>query len=144
MVYGPGAAGNFKLLVRAIQLGIPLPFASFRNRRAFVSVQNLASFIANRLTSSGQPFDVFLVADQEQVSTSEFIRRLARAMNKNARLFPVPVKALELLLRTTGRSRLRDSLVGSFEVDPTRLIATGWQQELSLDEGLSIAVNTPG
>ena len=54
MVYGPGAAGNFKLLVRAIQLGIPLPFASFRNRRAFVSVQNLASFIANRLTSSGQ------------------------------------------------------------------------------------------
>ena len=50
MVYGPGAAGNFKLLVRAIQLGIPLPFASLRNRRAFVSAQNLASFITNRLT----------------------------------------------------------------------------------------------
>jgi UDP-glucose 4-epimerase len=64
-------------------------------------------------------------------------------MNKNARLFPVPVKALELLLRTTGRSRLRDSLVGCFEVDPTRLIATGWQQELSLDKGLSIAIGAP-
>jgi UDP-glucose 4-epimerase len=143
LVYGPGAAGNFKLLVRAIQLGIPLPLGSVSNRRAFVSVQNLASFIANRLSSDGLPFDVFLVADKEQVSTSEFIDRMARAMHKNARLFPLPVKALELLLRASGRSRLRESLIGCFEIDPARLIATGWRQELSLDQGLSIAIDTP-
>ena len=140
LVYGPGAAGNFRLLVRAIQRGVPLPFGSVSNRRAFVSVQNLASFIANRLAAHGKPFDVFLVADKEQVSTPEFINRLAQAMNKKARLFPAPVKALELLLRATGRPRIRDSLVGSLEVDLTKLIATGWQQELSLDKGLSIAV----
>lgn len=109
-----------------------------------MSVQNLASFIANRLAADGKPFDVFLAADKEQVPTPEFINRLAQAMNKKARLFPAPVKALELLLRATGRPRIRDSLVGSLEVDLTKLIATGWQQELSLDKGLSIAVQAEG
>ena len=143
LVYGPGAAGNFRLLARAVQLGIPLPFGSIRNRRAFVSVQNLASFIANRLCSDDKPFDVFMVADKEQVSTQEFVKRLGRAMNKQARLFPLPVKALELLLHASGRPRIRDSLVGNLEVDLSKLTATGWQQELSLDESLSIATKTP-
>jgi nucleoside-diphosphate-sugar epimerase len=140
LVYGPGAVGNFKLLVRAVQLGIPLPFGLVRNRRAFVSVQNLTSFTANQLSSGDKPFDVFLVADKEQVSTSEFVRKLAQVMNKRARLLPLPVKALELALRASGRPRIRDSLVGNLEVDLSKLAATGWQQELSLDEGLSIAI----
>jgi nucleoside-diphosphate-sugar epimerase len=140
LVYGPGAVGNFQLLVKAIRSGTPLPLGAVHNRRAFVSVQNLASFIANRLALNEKPFDVFLVADKEQVSTPEFIGRLAQAMGRKARLFPAPRKALELLLRASGRPRIRDSLVGSLEVDLSKLIATGWQQELALDEGLSIAV----
>jgi nucleoside-diphosphate-sugar epimerase len=140
LVYGPGAVGNFHLLVKAIRLGIPLPFGAVHNRRAFVGVQNLASFIANSLTHNEKPFDLFLVADKEQVSTPEFIGRLARAMDSKARLFPVPRKALELLLRVSGRPRIRDSLIGSLEVDQSKLIATGWEQELTLDEGLAIAV----
>jgi UDP-glucose 4-epimerase len=142
LVYGPGAVGNFRLLVRAVQLGIPLPFGSVRNRRAFVSIQNLASFIANRLSSDDNHFKVFLVADKEQVSTAEFVRKLARAMNRQALLFPAPVKALEFLLRASGRPRIRDSLVGNLEVDLSRLVATHWQHEVSMDEGLSIAVQT--
>jgi UDP-glucose 4-epimerase len=140
LVYGPGAAGNFRLLIRAVQSGIPLPLGSVRNRRAFVNVQNLVSFIANRLDSDGDPFDVFLIADKELVSTPEFIRRLAQAMNKPARLFPVPVQALELFLRASGWPRLRDSLIGCLEVDLAKLINTGWRHEVSLDQGLATAV----
>ncbi|WP_043160843.1 NAD-dependent epimerase/dehydratase family protein [Bradyrhizobium sp. Ai1a-2] len=143
LVYGPGAVGNFHLLVKAVRSGTPLPFRAVHNRRAFVGVQNLASFIANRLTHNEKPFDVFLVADKEQVSTPEFIGRLARAMDRKARLFPVPVKALELLLHASGRPRIRDSLVGRLEVDLTKLSSTGWQQEFSLEEGLSIAIRSP-
>ncbi|RZN35410.1 NAD-dependent epimerase/dehydratase family protein [Bradyrhizobium sp. Leo121] len=142
LVYGPGALGNFHLLVKAVRSGTPLPFGAVHNRRAFVGVQNLASFIANRLTRNEKPFDVFLVADKEQVSTPEFIFRLARAMDRKARLFPAPRKALELLLRASGRPRIRDSLIGGLEVDLSKLTATDWQQELTMDEGLSIAVRT--
>jgi nucleoside-diphosphate-sugar epimerase len=42
LIYGPGALGNFRTLVRAAQRGIPLPFGSIHNRRAFLGVENLA------------------------------------------------------------------------------------------------------
>jgi UDP-glucose 4-epimerase len=140
LVYGSGAKGNFRLLVKAVQKGIPLPFGSIHNRRAFISVQNVVSFIANRLSLADKPFDVFLVADKEQVSTPEFVRRMARAMQKRAYILPFPPAALALLLQSTGRPRLRDSLVGSLEIDLSKAISTGWRQEYSLDEALLMAV----
>ena len=94
LVYGAGAKGNFDLLARAVMRGIPLPFGSIRNRRAFVSVENLNSFIVDRLARADRGFDVFLVADAEQVSTPEFIRRLAKAVGATSRLLPVPMSIL--------------------------------------------------
>ena len=67
LVYGAGAKGNFKLLARAVRLGIPLPLGSIQNRRAFLAVENLSSFILQRLAHATGRFDVFLVADAEQV-----------------------------------------------------------------------------
>src|SRR5262249_41179303 len=40
LVYGSGAKGNFALLAKAVKRGIPLPFASIANQRAFLSVEN--------------------------------------------------------------------------------------------------------
>ena len=54
LIYGAGALGNFRLLVKAVERGIPLPFGSIHNRRAFLGVGNLASFIAHRLTHPGE------------------------------------------------------------------------------------------
>jgi UDP-glucose 4-epimerase len=143
LVYGAGARGNFKLLARLVKAGIPLPLAAIANRRAFVSVQNLVSFIANRLSSSGDGFGVFLVADQEQVSTPEFVRRIAGAADTTARLIPLSTAALQLLLKIGGRPDARDSVIGSMELDLSATTATGWRPELSLDEGLRIALAAP-
>jgi UDP-glucose 4-epimerase len=141
LVYGAGAVGNFRQLVKAVQLGIPLPFASIRNRRAFLSVQNLASFISNRLSVSDDEFDVYLVADREQISTPEFVNRIANAMGKRAHILPIPIRALELLMQLTGRPEARDSLVGSMEVDTSKAMSTGWLPELTMDEGLKLALS---
>jgi UDP-glucose 4-epimerase len=143
LVYGAGAKGNFALLARAAKLGVPLPFAAIRNRRAFVSVQNLASFIASRLSASGQRFDVFLVADAEQVSTPEFFMRLAKAAGRKARLLPVPEPLLGSLLTLSGRADARQSLIGSLELDISKALSTGWRPPLTLDEGLRLALSAP-
>jgi UDP-glucose 4-epimerase len=95
LVYGSGARGNFRLLIRTVQLGIPLPFASIRNRRAFLAVDNLASFIVDRLSRAEARFDIFLVADKEQVSTPELIGRIAGAAGTTAHLFPLPNLCIE-------------------------------------------------
>jgi UDP-glucose 4-epimerase len=141
LVYGAGAKGNFRLLTKAVRREFPLPFGSIRNRRAFLSVYNLNSFILERLAHSEREFDVFLVADDEQVSTPEFIRRLARASGMSSRLFPVPVRALEAMLKLSGNHDAYDSLIGSLELDVSKVAATGWRPPFSLDEGLRLATS---
>src|SRR5262249_49744793 len=94
LIYGSGAKGNFALLEKAIGLGVPLPFAGIRNRRAFLAVDNLSSFVLHRLSRRDGKFEVFLLADGEQVSTPEFITRLARARGGSLRLFRMPTPLL--------------------------------------------------
>jgi UDP-glucose 4-epimerase len=141
LVYGPGAKGNFALLVKAARLGVPLPFAAIRNRRAFVSVQNLSSFIASRLSAAGKGYEIFLVADEEQISTPEFFRRLAKAAGGKARLFPAPAPLLAALLTLGGRPDARQSLIGSLELNISKACSTGWRPPLTLDEGLRLALS---
>lgn len=142
LVYGAGAKGNFALLTRAVSLGLPLPFAAIRNQRAFLAVQNLSSFVLRRLChpDPASNFEIFLVADREQVSTPEFIRRLAVASGKTPHLFGVPPRLLSTLLSVMGRQDTHDSLIGSLELDVSKALATGWQPQVSLDEGLRQAL----
>ena len=144
LIHGPGALGNFRLLVKAVERGIPLPFGSIHNRRAFLGVENLASFIVHRLTHPGNKFEVFLVADDEQVSTPEFIRRISMAMGKKPRIVPFPLFALKALFRLSGRSEASDSVAGSQEVDTSKALKTGWRPRFSLDEGLRSALQATG
>jgi UDP-glucose 4-epimerase len=140
LIYGLGALGNFRLLVRAVKSGLPLPFGSIHNRRAFLGVDNLASFIVHRLIHPASKFDVFLVADDEQVSTPEFARRIAKALSKTPFIIPFPVFALKALFSIGGRSEANDSVTGSLEIDTSKSLKTGWCPSLSLDEGLWIAL----
>jgi UDP-glucose 4-epimerase len=141
LVYGAGAKGNFASLAKAVRLGLPLPFAAIHNQRAFVSVQNLSSFIAFRLARPAPKFDVFLVADNEQVSTPEFIRRLATAAGVKPRLFPTPTSLLDALLAVSGRFDTRQSLIGSLQLDISKAASIGWRPPYALDEGLSLALS---
>ena len=140
LVYGPTALGNFRRLLGAIKAGMPLPFSGIRNRRAFVAIENLVSFITMRLGHPEQPFEVFLIADNEQVSTPEFARRIAKACGGRARLFPLPDSVLALCFRLTGRPEFGDSLLGSMEIDIAKALKTGWNPKIDLDAGLKFAI----
>lgn len=126
-----------------MSLGLPLPFAAIRNHRAFLAVQNLSSFILRRLAHPDPAcnFEIFLVADREQVSTPEFIVRLANASGKSPRLFSVPPDLLSTLFSMIGRLDTHDSLLGSLELNVSKAIATGWQPQVTLDEGLRLALS---
>ena len=140
MIYGSGAGGNFQRLTSAARSGVPLPFASVRNRRAFLGIDNLTSFAVQHLSSS-QPvgFEVFLLADDEQVSTPQFITELACACDSRTRLFPMPVTLLRIPLRRIG---LSDALLESLEMDTSKARQIGWQPPLTMAAGLARAVTT--
>jgi len=143
LVYGSEAKGHFAQLAGAVKRGIPLPFAGIRNRRAFLAVENLASFILYRLSKVENSFDVFLIADQEQISTPEFVERVARAAGTRSRQFSLPTPLLSSVLAISGRQEMRYSLIGSLELDLSKVASTGWQPSLTLDEGLRRALAEP-
>ena len=84
---------------------------------------------------------VFMVADGEDVSTAELVRRLANIMNRPARLFALPPGVLRALAALTGRSaevhRLCDTLAVDISQTRARL---GWAPPLSLEAGLGRTV----
>lgn len=140
LVYGPNAPGNFRVLKQWILHGVPLPFASVRNRRSLIALDNLVDFIAlcaSRKRSPQASNQVFLISDGEDVSTPVLLNKVAAAYGKSPRIFRVAPELLEFTLRAFGRNKMADSLLGSLAIDSSKAREIlGWQPVASMDEQL--------
>ena len=141
LVYGANAPGNFGKLTRLVAKSLPLPLGSINNRRSLVGIDNLVDFIITCLEHPDAANETFLVSDGEDLSTPDLIRRMARAMNRPARLFPVPVWALQAGASLLGKGDAVQRLCGNLQVDISKSrILLGWNPPVSVDEGLRRAV----
>jgi len=141
LVYGPGVRANFRRLMRWASLGVPLPFASIDNRRSLVNVWNLAHFIETCLIHAKAPGNTFLLSDGEDLSTPALIRKISRLMDKPARLFAFPPRAMLQLSRMVGLGAEIRRLCESLRVDSTEAQATlGWRPIVGVEEGLARTV----
>lgn len=138
LVYGPGVKANFRSMMSWLQRGIPLPLGGIRgNRRSLVALDNLADFLVLCTTHSDAANETFFVSDQEDVSTTELLERLARAMGKRALLVPVPSSMIRLTTTLLGKSSVADRLCGSLVLDTSKASGKlGWHPVLDIDEGL--------
>jgi UDP-glucose 4-epimerase len=136
LVYGPGVKANVRHLARAVSRRIPLPLGSVRNRRAFVAVDNVCSLVVHRLQAKPSGFETYIVADDEQVSTPEFIRRIGKAIRRQPLLVPFPPSILKLGLRTAGMRQIADSLCSSLEVDTRAAKSIGWRPVITMQKEL--------
>lgn len=138
LVYGPGVKGNFLSLLRCVHRRLPLPFGAVDNRRSLVALDNLVDLVVTAIRHPNAPNRVFLVSDGVDLSTSELLRRTARALGTRARLLAVPPGLLELGARLVGKRNLANRLFGSLQVDiaPTREVL-GWEPPLSVDAALA-------
>jgi nucleoside-diphosphate-sugar epimerase len=147
LVYGPGNPGNMRRLMRLVGTGLPLPFASIRNRRSFMFVDNLVDAILSVLRHRAVVRSTYVLSDGSDFSTPELVRALAAAAGCRARLLAVPVSLLTVLGRVAdavhallGRpvgidSTAIDRLVGSLLVDGSRFRqAFAWQPPFSRDQ----------
>lgn len=142
LVYGSGAPGNFGSLLKWVGKGIPLPLGAVQNnRRSFVAVDNLVDLIVTCIDHPSAANQTFLVADGEDVSTAELLQRMARAMNRKARLLPVPVWMLEKAASLLGKGDVARRLCGSLQLDITHTRQhLAWVPPIDLNEGLRRAV----
>ena len=65
-----------------------------RNQRSLLYLGNLVDMIITCIDHPAAANETFLVSDGEDLSTTDLIRRLARALGRPARLIPVPAAVL--------------------------------------------------
>lgn len=117
LVYGAHNEGNFKRLVHLANSYYPLPFGMIKNKRSLVSVYNLCDFIERSLVHPNAQREVFLVSDDEDISTPTLIKILRNANNRSSLLFPFPTSILKLLGFLVFQSKAMSRLLGSLQVN---------------------------
>lgn len=141
LIYGPGVKANFAALLKLTRSRLPLPIGSIDNNRSLVFLGNLVDFIICCIGSEKAANQIFLVSDNEDVSTSELVRRLGQEMNVKPRLIPVPRGLIETAARFAGKGAITNRIFGSLQVDIQKSRELlDWSPPYSLSEGLRITV----
>jgi len=137
LLYGPGAKGNFLSLLKLCRLAPPLPLAAINNQRSLLFIGNLVDAVISCLENPNAARQTFFVRDGEDLSTSELIRRVGRALNKPPHLFPSPPALLLLAGRMTGRSQTVERLLCSLQVNDKKIrYQLGWTPPYNVVQGL--------
>jgi nucleoside-diphosphate-sugar epimerase len=143
LVYGAGVKGNFAQMLKVLSKGIPLPLASVGNLRSLVYIGNFVDALLICAAHPAAAGQTYLISDGEDVSTPDLLRQLGAAMGQPARLLPCPPVLLRLAGRLVGKSDQINRLLGSLQVDSSKIRRElGWQPPFSLQEGLRLTASS--
>jgi UDP-glucose 4-epimerase len=137
LVYGRGAKGNMRKLLRLARLPLPLPLGALTNKRSLLAIENLISAIGLLIQRDDIRNEVFLVADATPVSLSEIIARLRHGMGRPANLISIPPALLSDLFRMWRMSEQWEKLAGNLTVSVAKLNGIGYAPVIATPEGLA-------
>ncbi len=141
LIYGPNVKANFASMIKWVNIGIPLPFGAIDNKRSLVALENLVDFIIHCLDHPKAANEIFLISDDEDVSTTELLRKVAIALGKRSRLVPVPVSWLRSIAILLGKRNTAERLFGSLQVDSSKAWnLLDWQPVINMDAQLKKTV----
>ncbi len=142
LVYGPGVKGNFFSLINWVHRGLPLPLGGVtHNRRSLVGLGNLVDLIWVCVEHPKAANQTFLISDGEDLSTTELLRRVGKALSRPACLLWVPAGLIALIASMLGKKVISQRLLGSLQVDIRKTCELlEWKPTVAVDEGLRKAV----
>lgn len=117
LVYGPGVKANFEIMMHWLSRGIPLPLGAIKNQRSLVALDNLVDLILVCIEHPAAANQIFMVSDNDDISTSQLLDILGDALDAKKRLLPVPHNVLKMLAILVGRKDLIIKLCSSLQVD---------------------------
>lgn len=97
MINGPGNKGNLNLLYQLVVKGLPWPLGSFRNKRSFLSIDNLCFVIKQLLENDSIPSGVYNVSDDDPLSTNELIQILSTSLGKKESIWKVNSSVVKIV-----------------------------------------------
>ncbi|MDP2076952.1 MAG: NAD-dependent epimerase/dehydratase family protein [Sulfuricurvum sp.] len=110
IVYGAGVKANIKNLINLIQKVPVLPFGNTNNQRSMVYIGNLCALIKSIFEQRAS--GIFLACDDTSLSTTQFIREITSALEKECYLVDIPFfENLLKHLKPTFHQRLFGNLI---------------------------------
>ncbi|MBT2970277.1 MAG: hypothetical protein B6D72_14095 [gamma proteobacterium symbiont of Ctena orbiculata] len=142
VIYGAGVKGNLQRLMSLIRRGVPLPLGGIQNRRSFLSVGNLLDFLRCAIDHPAAAGELFLLADGEDLSTPQLIRKLSKVMGCGVKLFPMPLSLLQFAGWLTGQSPVIARLTEDLQVDIAKnRDRLDWTPVVDMDQALQEMVD---
>lgn len=140
LVYGANAKGNFRRLKHWICKGFPMPFGLVKhNKRSLVGINNLIDFISVCMVHPAAANQVFVVSDNDDVSTAGLVSRLSHALGQSTRLIPVPVSFLQAGISLLKKPALQHQLLSSLQIDIAKAQnLLEWSPPLTFEEGIKL------
>lgn len=137
LVYGEGVKANFLSLVKWVYRGVPLPLGLVNNKRSLVGLDNLVDLMLTVLEHPKAANQLFLVADDEDLSTPQLLTAVAKAMDKKIYLLPIPVTLLRTMAAMLGKKNMARQLCDSLQVDISKAKQLlDWQPPVTMQQGL--------
>ena len=110
MIYGPQAPGNVQSVIKLVNYLPIIPLGNINNRRSFISIRNLVYSIDRVLNCRKE--GVFLLADDETISTSSLVSIIIKGIEKNRLLLDSGlIRLLSRLLVPSVYEKLWGNLV---------------------------------
>ena len=149
MIHGPGNKGNLNLLYQLVSKRLPWPLGDFKNKRSFLSIENLCFVIKQLLENTAIPSGVYQISDDLSVSTNELISLLGISLGKKSRIVSIPstrIKGIAKLgdhLRLPLNSERLQKLTENYVVSNKKIIeAIGKPLPVASKEGLLITFDS--
>jgi len=142
LVYGPHVKGNFLKMLEWTEKGVPLPLGRIKNKRSLVGLHNLIDLICVCISHPGAANRIFMVSDDNDISTPDLLKKLADKFGNKVNLLPIPAKLILAAATVLGKKSSGERLVGSLCVDiaETKKVLT-WHPPFSMDHELNETVN---
>ncbi len=141
LVYGPGAPGNFRRLLKLAASGLPVPLGDIHNKRSLVALDNLIDLMITCIDHPAAANQIFLVSDGEDLSTTELFLNMRAALRVPPRMLPIPVFILQAGAAVLGRKALAQRLCQSLQLDISKArTLLGWSPPVTIDQALRESV----
>ncbi len=142
LVYGAGVKGNFFNLLKLCKSGFPLPFGAIHNARSMVYLENLVDLITTCIDHPNAAGKTFLASDGDDLSLTDLLGLIRKAMNKPTLLIAVPSFLFKLLGKVTGKTAIINRLIGNLQVDSSDAkTLLGWQPPYTVEQGIKATVD---
>lgn len=140
VVYGAGVKANFASLIAAVKKSLPLPFGAIQNKRSMIAIDNLVDFIelcADRNRSPEAANEIFVISDDEDISTTQLLRKVAKAYGRKPFLISIPVTWMKFSAKLLGKSAVAERLFGNLQVNCSKAKEMlGWKPVVTMQQQL--------